>query len=66
MQVTTPKQQEEHGYRIERSQSYPPQGNTQPLRSTIDHLKIRNIRFIDDNRDHIINSGENSKVFSKS
>lgn len=60
--VTTPKQQEEHGYRIERSQSYPPQGNTQPLRSAIDHLKIRNIRFIDDNRDHIINSGENSKV----
>ena len=26
------------------------------------NLKIRNIRFIDDNRNHVIDAGENSKV----
>lgn len=60
--VTAPKQQEEFSYRIERTQPYPPQEENRQLRSAVDYLKIRNIRFIDDNRDHIINSGENSKV----
>ena len=30
--------------------------------SAINNLKIRNIRFIDDSRDHVINAGENCKV----
>lgn len=60
--VTTPKQ-EEYSYQIERTQPYPPQTEVQqPFRSAINDLKIRNIRFIDDNRDHAISSGENSKV----
>lgn len=60
--ATAPKKQEEPGFRIERTQPYPPQSQTRPSSSAIENLKIRNIRFIDDNRDHIINSGENSKV----
>ena len=35
-------------------------GNAAP--SVFDNLEIRNIRFIDDNRDHVITSGESSKV----
>lgn len=60
--ATAPKQQEEHGYRIERTQPYPTQSERQPQASAINHLRIRNIRFIDDNRNHVINSGENCKV----
>lgn len=60
--MTTPKQ-EEYSYRIERTQPDLPQKEAQqPFRSAINDLKIRNIRFIDDNRDHVISSGENSKV----
>lgn len=63
--VTTPKQPEEYSYQIERTQpnrtqSYRPQSNA--TSSAINNLKIRNIRFIDDNRDHMLSSGENSKV----
>ncbi len=60
--VTTPKQ-EEYSYQIERTQRTLPQTERQQaFRSAINDLKIRNIRFIDDNRDHTISSGENSKV----
>lgn len=60
--ATAPKKQEEYSYRIERTQPYPPQYEARPLPSAIDCLKIRNIRFIDDNRNHVIDSGENCKV----
>ena len=60
--ATAPKKQEEYSYRIERTQPYPPQSGRQPQASAIDHLRIRNIRFIDDSRNHVINSGENCKV----
>ena len=60
--VTTPKQPEEYSYRIERTQPYPPQSEVKQAPSAMNYLKIRNIRFIDDSRDHIISSGENSKV----
>ena len=59
--VSAPKQ-ETYSYRIERTQPYPPQSGRQPQASAIDHLRIRNIRFIDDSRNHVINSGENCKV----
>ena len=59
--VSAPKQ-EEYGYRIERTEPYEPQPETYPAPSVFDNLKIRNIRFIDDNRDHVITSGESSKV----
>ena len=60
--ATAPKKQEEYSYRIERTQPYPPQSGRQPQASAINHLRIRNIRFIDDSRNHVINSGENCKV----
>ena len=60
--ATAPQKQEEYSYRIERTQPYPPQSGRQPQASAIDHLRIRNIRFIDDSRNHVINSGENCKV----
>lgn len=59
--VSAPKQ-EEHGYRIERTESYEPQADVYPALSVFDNLKIRNIRFIDDSRDQTISSGESSKV----
>lgn len=59
--VSAPKQ-EEFSYQIERTELYEPQPETYPAPSVFDNLRIRNIRFIDDNRDHIITSGENSKV----
>ena len=59
--VSAPKQ-EEFSYRIERTEPYEPQPETYPAPSVFDNLRIHNIRFIDDNRDHIITSGENCKV----
>ena len=58
--VSAPKQ-EEYGYRIERTEPYEPQPETYPAPSVFDNLKIRNIRFIDDNRDHVITSGESGQ-----
>lgn len=59
--ATAPKQTEEYSYRVERTQpTYNPRPETRP--SAINNLKIRNIRFIDDSRDHVINAGENCKV----
>lgn len=58
--VTAPKQTEEYSYRVERTQPYRPQSEGRS--SAMNNLKIRNIRFIDDDRDHVISSGENSRV----
>ena len=59
--ATAPKQTEEYSYRVERTQpTYNPRPEALP--SAINNLKIRNIRFIDDSRDHVINAGENCKV----
>lgn len=61
--VSTPKQSDEESYRIERTQPSPSRPNDHGGASAvIDRLRIHNIRFIDDNRDHILTSGENSKV----
>ena len=60
--ATAPKKQEEYGYQIERTPSYSRQAEEERQPSAIGRLRIRNIRFIDDSRDHVINSGENSKV----
>lgn len=59
--VSAPKQ-EAYSYRIERTEPYKPQHETYPAPSVFDNLRIRNIRFIDDSRDHVISSGEKSKV----
>ena len=61
MPVSAPNQ-EAYGYRIERTEPYKPQHETYPAPSVFDNLRIRNIRFIDDSRDHVISSGEKSKV----
>lgn len=34
----------------------------QPVRQPVFQLKLRRIRFIDDNRGHVIDAGENSKI----
>ena len=35
---------------------------TQPVQQPVSQLKLRRIRFIDDNRSHVIDAGENSKI----
>ena len=60
--ATAPKKQEEYNYRIERTQPYPPQAETEQITSAVGNLRIHNIRFVDDNRDHVISSNESSKV----
>lgn len=60
--ATAPKQKEEESYRIERTRPYPRPSDAHRQLSVIEQLKIRNIRFIDDSRDRIINSDENSKI----
>lgn len=59
--ATAPKQTEEYGYRVERTQPANPHPRERAS-AAIDNLRIHNIRFIDDDRDHVINSGENCKV----
>lgn len=59
--ATAPKQTEEYGYRVERTQPVNPHPRERAS-AAIDNLRIHNIRFIDDGRDHVINSGENCKV----
>lgn len=59
---TTPA--EEEVLRVERTpaQSDYERMEESPRIAAMSGLKIRNIRFIDDSRDHIISSGESSKV----
>ena len=40
----------------------PAEEDWHPRPSTLEQLRIHNIRFIDDDRDHVIRSGEHSKV----
>ena len=58
--ATSPR--EEGSYRVERTQPQTQYSNRQYYSSAIDKLKIRNIRFIDNDRNHVISSGEGSKV----
>jgi len=61
--ATAPQKQEEYEYKIERTRpGSSPSSETYRKPTTAGHLKLRNIRFIDESRDHIIHSGENSKV----
>lgn len=48
-------------YVIKQTESMPAE-QTKPYASSMHNLRIRNIRFIDDNRDHAIQSGESSKI----
>ena len=62
--LTAPRQEqiEEDAYipevREVRVQKY----KKQPVQQPISQLKLRKIRFIDDNRSHVIDAGENSKI----
>ena len=49
-----------HIYPVEEQRVYTPQPSDIP--SSVGYLQIRNIRFIDENRNHIIESEEHSKV----
>lgn len=62
--LTAPKNREEN-----RPQDYPPARSADPFyaepyesSSALSALHIRNLRFIDDNRDHVLNAGESSKI----
>lgn len=65
--ATAPKKQEEYGYKVERSQSstynqHSYNQYSEARHSAINNLKIRNIRFIDYNRNHVIDAEERCKV----
>ena len=47
-----------HEVREVRVQKY----KKQPVQQPVSQLKLRRIRFIDDNRSHVIDAGENSKI----
>lgn len=59
--VTTPRADnyEEDGYYIESRPGSYPQGRYTPVSSG---LRVTNLRFIDDNRNHVIDAEENSKL----
>ena len=50
----------QEGYAVEGQSVYTPQPDSSP--SGVGYLQIRNIRFIDESRDHVIQSEEHSKV----
>lgn len=50
----------QEGYPVEEQRVYTPQPSDIP--SSVGYLQIRNIRFIDENRNHVIESEEHSKV----
>ena len=59
--MTAPRQEsiEDDAYVPEvRVQKY----KKQPVQQPVSQLKLRRIRFIDDNRSHVIDAGENSKI----
>lgn len=59
--LTAPRQEsiEDDAYVPEvRVQKY----KKQPVQQPVSQLKLRRIRFIDDNRSHVIDAGENSKI----
>lgn len=53
--------EQEDAYAIERTEPLPASHDRLHAEDMY-NLRIRNIRFIDDNRDHAISSGENSKI----
>lgn len=62
--LTAPKNREE-----DRPQDYSPERPADPVytvpyepSSALSALHIRNLRFIDDSRDHVLNAGESSKI----
>lgn len=63
--VSAQKHQERDTYPVERTEAYTTstaQDYRQTSSANIDKLRIRNIRFIDANRDHAISSEESSQV----
>ncbi|GAE16974.1 hypothetical protein JCM6292_3495 [Bacteroides pyogenes JCM 6292] len=56
--MTAPKEDriEERGYTPEVVERYP------SAQHAVSHLKLRKLRFIDDNRNHVIDAGENCKI----
>ncbi|MDO4163225.1 MAG: glycine zipper family protein [Bacteroides sp.] len=59
--ATTPKQKT-YDYQAERPSWNVAPSEAEPIPSVLNAVKIHNIRFIDDNRNHAINPGEDSKV----
>lgn len=59
--ASRPRATEEEVFVIERTKPARMEPKRRPS-TGMQHLRIRNIRFIDANRDHVIQSGESSKV----
>lgn len=60
---STQKRKAQEGYPVEEQRVYTPQPSDIP--SSVGYLQIRNIRFIDENRNHVIESEEQAKSSSK-
>ncbi len=64
--ISSAQENNTQDYVVEERRRYVPAPEVEPVPETelspIGYLQIRNIRFIDDNRDHIIQPLENSKV----
>lgn len=68
--TSTTTTDDDYSYRVERQQRqsssrrYYQSSEVEPTTtySAFESLKISNIRFVDDNRDHVINGGESSKI----
>lgn len=62
--LTTPKQEpvEEYAYVPEVREVYTKSRTRPQIQRPLPQLKLRKIRFIDDNRNHVIDAGESSKI----
>ena len=62
--LTAPRQEpiEDDAYVLEVREVRVQKYKKQPVRQPVSQLKLRRIRFIDDNRSHVIDAGENSKI----
>ena len=62
--LTAPRQEpiEDDAYVPEVREVRVQKSKKQPVRQPVSQLKLRRIRFIDDNRSHVIDAGENSKI----
>lgn len=65
--LTTPRTRENNNPQREpQNQPVEQVASSYDFQSSLSSLQIHNLRFIDENRNHILNAGENSKIILKS
>lgn len=65
--LTTPRTRENNNPQREpQNQPVEQVASSSDFQSSLSSLQIHNLRFIDENRNHILNAGENSKIILKS